>query len=109
MRRWDIVLTPFPFSDLSGQRVRPAVVLFVSEKRGDMIIAFLTSNLLRKSLYDVSVSKSVENGLRINSVLCLSKLSTLDTKCAIGKLGVLEPRYRKEVHARLHELLGFDE
>ncbi len=109
MRRWDIILTPFPFSDLSGQKVRPALVLFVSEKRGDMIIAFLTSNLFRRSMHDVSVSQSKENGLRIDSVLCLTKLSTLDTKCAIGKLGTLEPRYRKEVHARLHELLGFDD
>lgn len=109
MNRWDIVLTPFPFSDLSGQKVRPALVLFVDEDQGDMIVAFLTSSTTRKSIYDVSIAISDCNGLRVNSLLRLAKLSTLDTKCAIGRLGTIEFQYREEIHRKLHHILGFEE
>ena len=106
MFRWDIVLTPFPFSDLSGQKVRPALVLFVDEKQGDMVVAFLTSKVRRTGEYDVSVLKSEENGLRADSILCLSKLSTLDTRCAIGRIGTIEDQYRKKIHQNLHQIFG---
>lgn len=109
MNRWDIVLTPFPFSDLSGQKVRPALVLFADEAQGDMIVAFLTSNTAKKNLYDVAVTMSECNGLRVNSLLRLSKLATLDTKCAIGRLGTIEFHHRKEIHEKLHRILGFEE
>lgn len=109
MRRWEIVLIPFPFSDLSGQKVRPALVLFVDEAQGDILVAFLTSNVVEKDVYGVSIEKSDENGLRIDSILRLSKLATLDAKCAIGRIGTLEGRYRKEIHKRLHEILGFED
>lgn len=109
MRRWDIILTPFPFTDLSGQKVRPALVLFVDKTKSNMIVAFLTSNLAKKDGFDVAVTKSSENGLRIDSVLCVSKLATLDTRCAIGRLGTLESIYQGRVRRSLFDIFGFIE
>ncbi|MCS7265851.1 MAG: hypothetical protein NZ805_13580 [Armatimonadetes bacterium] len=34
-QRGDVVLVPFPFTDLSAQRVRPAVIVSTSEKEVD--------------------------------------------------------------------------
>jgi mRNA interferase MazF len=38
-----VVLIPFPFSDLSASRLRPAIVL-ASAGRGDWILCQVTSN-----------------------------------------------------------------
>jgi mRNA interferase MazF len=39
----DVVLLPFPFSDLSGAKLRPALIL-ASANRGDWIACQITSN-----------------------------------------------------------------
>lgn len=44
-----VVLVPFPFSDLSGKKLRPALVL-ASAGRGDWICAQITSNPFADSL-----------------------------------------------------------
>ncbi|MCW9709115.1 type II toxin-antitoxin system PemK/MazF family toxin [Aliifodinibius sp. 1BSP15-2V2] len=43
MRKGDIVLVPFPFTDLSSTKRRPAVVLVDDED--DVTLAFLTTQL----------------------------------------------------------------
>jgi mRNA interferase MazF len=46
MRRGTVVLTPFPFTDLSGQKVRPALVVSRSDRPGtDVLLAFITQSL----------------------------------------------------------------
>ncbi|MFA0733118.1 MAG: hypothetical protein LKKZDAJK_001785 [Candidatus Fervidibacter sp.] len=45
-QRGDVVLIPFPFTDLSAKRVRPAIVVSVPEyeqNTGDIIMAQVTS------------------------------------------------------------------
>jgi mRNA interferase MazF len=42
--RGTVVLTPFPFTDLSGAKVRPAVIISRSDRAGDdVILAFVSS------------------------------------------------------------------
>ena len=44
MKRGTVVLTPFPFTDLSGQKVRPALVVSRSDRPDpDVLLAFITS------------------------------------------------------------------
>jgi mRNA interferase MazF len=48
LRRGDVVLVPFPFSDLSATKVRPAVVVSGSSyhcSEPDLILAAITSSL----------------------------------------------------------------
>ncbi len=45
MIRGKIVLTPFPFTDLSASKVRPAVVISNSLRSGaDVILAFISTS-----------------------------------------------------------------
>lgn len=43
MEKGDIVLIPFPFTDLTGQKNRPALVLINHEN--DITVSFITSKI----------------------------------------------------------------
>ena len=103
MAKGHIVLVPFPFTDLSGQKVRPALVLFVS-KGEDCIVAFISSVLTKKSMFDVSIKATRGNGLKVNSVIKLDKLATLQKKIVLGELGVAERGILASADAALRKL-----
>lgn len=73
MNKGDIVLVPFPFTNLTGTKVRPALVLVVDTF--DITLAFITSKIFSKSVFDVDILPSAENGLKAPFVIRLSKLA----------------------------------
>ncbi len=102
MFKGDIVLIPFPFTDMSGQKVRPAIVLYSQDKGEDCIVAFISSKKEKKlGQFDISIKMSQINGLKINSVIRVSKLATLQKKIILGKFGVLELPYLKMIMEKL--------
>ncbi len=87
MQPGDIILIPFPFTDLSGNKVRPALVLVVTAL--DITLSFVTTQLQWQEPTDVLMNPSPLNGLKKPSLIRLSKLATIDKKLANGKLGEL--------------------
>ena len=78
MNKGDIVLVPFPFTDLTGNKYRPALILIESEE--EVTVSFITTRLKWKSEYDISVNPTESNGLKKPSLIRLSKLATIDKK-----------------------------
>jgi mRNA interferase MazF len=102
IQRGDIVYTPFPFSDLTGQKFRPALVLGVD---GDLVIVcFISSKQPSENLSLVRVMPNEENGLLKPSTIVVSKLISLDKKVLIGRLGTLDRVLFEEVNRRLLEV-----
>ncbi|MSU55185.1 MAG: type II toxin-antitoxin system PemK/MazF family toxin [Candidatus Taylorbacteria bacterium] len=107
MRKGVIVLVPFPFTDLSGQKVRPALILFSSLKGENCVVAFITSTQREKSYeFDVPVVFSKQNGLVVDSIIKLDHLATLQKKIILGELGMVEAVFIKDVDKKLKILLG---
>ena len=102
MKKGDVVLIKFPFTDLSGSKLRPALVLI--ETGNDVLVAFITSVLSEKFTGDVSLVKSVENGLKKDSVLRLSKLATLSKELIAGKIGNFTTEELTKVNRGLREI-----
>jgi len=87
MRKGDVVLLPFPFTDLSGSKYRPAVILTTTKK--DVIVAFITSQLNLRKDTDIKLQQTQQNGLKRNSILLLDKIATLSKKLITGRIGIL--------------------
>ncbi len=80
MKRGTIVLTPYPFTDLSGQKVRPALVVSRSDRSGsDAVLAFITTYrghtlLPTDMLIENSHPAFTQTGLKKSSVIKLDKV-----------------------------------
>jgi mRNA interferase MazF len=84
MKKGDIVLLPFPFTDLSGIKNRPALILAQSDL--DIIVAFITTQLHYQDITDIPVSPDELNGLKKDSLVRLNKIATIDKEIVLGKL-----------------------
>lgn len=75
-----IVLTRFPFTDLTGGKVRPALVVSRdNDRRSDVILAFITSNVQAANNPDaLAIEPDAANGLKVPSVVRFDKLATLE-------------------------------
>jgi len=102
MNKGDIVLIPFPFTDLSGNKNRLAVVLFHHED--DVTVCFITSNINNPSNFDLLIEPSALNGLKKTSLIRVNKLATVDIDLILGLLGRLEETQYKLLISKLIEL-----
>ncbi len=87
MTKGSIILIPFPFSDLSGSKKRPAVVLFANDLV--LIVVFISTQMQYAEPLDILIAPALENGLKKLSYIKVNKISTLDRRLAIGRLGNL--------------------
>lgn len=103
MTKGDIILVPFPFTDLSAIKNRPALVLIVTDK--DVTVAFITSQFKWEDLYDLKIEPSDSNGLKKTFLIRLNKITTIDRDIVIGRLGILSSEDVKIVNYNLIRLL----
>lgn len=99
MLKGDIVLITFPFTDLSGTKLRPAVIL--SETGFDITVCFITTQLQWKESTDLLLAPTSQNGLRKQSLVRISKMATLDKALAKGLLGKLDQTELDELNRLL--------
>jgi mRNA interferase MazF len=105
MRKGSLVLVSFPFTDLSGQKVRPALVLATSKRGEDCVVACVSSlKPKRPTNFAVSVAASSHNGLKVDSVVRVDKVATLQKKIVLGELGILEAASLNLVDQELRSL-----
>jgi len=112
MTRSKVVLVPFPFDDLSTDKVRPAVCLTdpIGPHR-HVVLAFISSrvptDLLETDLLlDTKQADFAITGLRVSSTLRLHRLMTITTALIRRELGELSPRMQGEVVRKLRKLFG---
>ena len=107
-RRCDVVLVPFPFSDLSAAKVRPAVVVsgaLYHATEPDLLLAALTSKVAAATgPLDYLLGDWRAAGLRYPSAL-KPVLFTLDPARVIYHVGALTPADLTQVDQRLRHAL----
>jgi mRNA interferase MazF len=85
----DVVIVPFPFSDLSESKRRPAMVLAVLTG-DDLILCQITSQGIRDG-YSIEISDQdfVDGGLSKTSNIRPNRLFTADRSIVLYKAGEL--------------------
>jgi mRNA interferase MazF len=87
MKKGSVILIPFPFTDLKGNKIRPAVVL--NNSGLDVTICFITSEFKWKSECDIFIFPSESNGIKVPSLIRIGKIATIDSTLVLGELGEL--------------------
>ena len=103
MAKGNVVLITFPFTDLSGSKLRPAVVLASTSL--DLTVCFITTQLGWQEDTDVLLTPSTSNGIRKPSLIRTSKIATLDKALAKGLLGRLSAAEVSDLNRHLKLLL----
>ena len=83
----DVLELPFPFTDLSGFKTRPALVL--ARSKTDLIVAFLSTHITWAAWEDMILKPSPENGLSSLSLLRTGKLFSIAPQLVYRKIGEL--------------------
>ena len=93
----DVVVLPFPFSDLSASKRRPALV--VAALRGDDVILCQIISQARPDEYSIVLKPSdfKQGMLSLTSVICPNKLFTADESLVQYKVGALKKSKIDEV------------
>lgn len=87
----DIVLIPIPFTDLTSQKKRPAVVISsdnYNNTHEDIVVVALTSNVKPRDFTVTVTSDNLEEGiLMARSMIRVDKIYTLNKSIVIRTFG----------------------
>lgn len=111
LKRGDIVLLPYPFTDLSDIKARPAIVVSTdrfNDANNDAVFVCI-SRMDYKTPFDfridVSDSRFQSTGLKFPSTFRTAKIVTLEKKLAKKRLGHADSILLSEIELRLKSLL----
>jgi len=112
LKRGDVVLVPFPFTDLTTEKLRPAVIISLDPQGIDVIIAFISSVVCPGELSETDYvlrhddADFVKTGLKKTSTFRMTKLLTIERTRIIRRLGKVSPPIQKELDIRLRQAVG---
>jgi len=103
-----IVLVPFPFTDLTASKLRPALVIYEGER--DAVVVFISSKIPSElSEVDILIMEDHPGfrraGLKVDSVIKLDKIATVLKDLIVGELGELDEELKKEVNRKLKSIM----
>jgi mRNA interferase MazF len=101
----DVVVVPFPFSDLSQAKRRPALVVAVLEG-DDLVLCQITSQAVRDKYAIALVDKDFAvGGLRQKSNIRPNRLFTADQRIVLYKAGQLATVKLREVIRKIVDIV----
>lgn len=107
----DLLLVPFPFSDQSGRKVRPVIVISnndFNKDSDDIIVVGVTSNIL-KDKYTISLTNNNldEGKLFTNCSIKIENLLKLDKELIIKKIGKVNKETLKNIIDRIFTIINY--
>lgn len=107
-KQGDIVLIPFPFSDLSSTKKRPVLVLSNSvynQVHKDFVVAAITSNVTERDYLVLITGEDLAEGqLKVESGIRTDKIFTFSQQIVVKKFGHICPDKMNDIRAKLNEL-----
>lgn len=111
-KMFDVVVVPFPFTDQSTDKKRPALVLsdfdIFNDVTQNCVLAMITSANNPEWPLDTHIGSIQKAGLPAPSKVRM-KLFTLDSRLILKKIGGLATKDQKAVKENLQKLLCLNE
>ena len=104
-----IVLVPFPFTDLTASKVRPALIISKKNTEStDVIVCFITSKPVPSaSVSALLIQPTTTSGLKVVSFVRFDKIATVDCRIILGELGRIEPQALRKHRKKFVGVFGF--
>jgi len=101
----DVVVVPFPFSDLTQAKRRPALIVSVLEG-DDLILSQVTSQFVKDSYaVSIDVKDFEEGGLKQKSNVRPNRLFTADGPIVLYRIGNLKRDKMNEIVEKIIEII----
>ena len=105
----EIVLVPFPYSDLSSSKRRPVLIISsnrYNERFPDIVVCVITSNLYKDEFSVILNDADLEAGvLPENSVIKCHKLFTIEKPQILKRFSTISKKKFEEVKETIGELI----
>lgn len=103
-----IVLVPFPFTDLTSAKVRPAIIVSRdSVSSEDIIVCFITSKIDGVNSSNLVLESNATTGLKVRSIIRFDKIATLHKNVILGELGKVDKQILQKHKERFFRVFGF--
>jgi len=101
----DVVVLPFPFSDLSNSKRRPAFV--IAPLHGDDVILCQITTVAHSDKYSILLEASnfITDGLKQLSYIRPNRLFTSDIRIIVKKVGTVHRNKMEEVIQKITEII----
>jgi len=111
LSRGDVVLVPFPFTDLSGRKVRPALIVSPDPMGEDILVAFISSVIPtapepNEYVLEATHPAFARTGLKSASVFKMGKMATLHRSLILRRLGRTTPELQRVLDTVLKRAVG---
>ena len=105
----DVVLVPFPFTDQTGAKKRPAVVVSsssYSSARRDIVIMAITSQVRKPLPFGETMVTDWQSAGLVKASVIKPVFATIEQSLVIRVMGKLVAAEAKPLHKLLAQLLG---
>jgi|SRR3989344_4053873 len=105
----DLLLVPFPFSDQSGRKVRPVIVVSnadFNEHSDDAIVVGVTSNISKDKYTLLLLSDDLEEG-KLSTQCCVKveNILKIDKELIIKKIGKIKREKMEKIRGLLMSVI----
>ncbi len=106
----DVVLVLYPFTDASGSKVRPAIVISADHfnRSEDRILLPISSAPDKNDSHAYPITRShrtfTQSGLKYESSIKWTKPTALSTSLIVRRLGAIDPLTISEISAKLRSI-----
>lgn len=110
LEQGDILLVPFPFSDQSGRKVRPVIIISkreFNEDSEDIVVIGVTSNISKDKYALNLTNKDLEQGhLFTECCIKCENILKLDKELIIKKIGKIKKDKFKQIISKILEIIN---
>jgi mRNA interferase MazF len=111
VHRGEVVRVDWPYSDRTGSKVRPALVVQADTLNGliaDTVLVLISRTRRAVGITEVMIDPAIESGcgLRYPSAVSCNNLLTIDQGLIVQAIGRVSPALMQQIDDRLKTALG---